>query len=51
MGILFPAVNAINEIGKNVVNIGFENKFSYHLKQKCNSFIKLNKKEVEKFFK
>jgi len=49
-GDFVPAVNAIKEIGKKVVNIGLENKFSYHLKQKCDGFIKLKKEEIEKFF-
>ena len=31
-------------------NIGFETKFSYHLKQECDRFRKLSKKEVELFF-
>ena len=40
----------IKEIGKNVENIGFETKFSYHLKQECDNFRKLSKKEVQTFF-
>jgi len=49
-GDFVPAVLAVKEIGKNVENIGFENIFSYHLKQECDRFNKLSKKEVEKFF-
>ena len=45
-----PAINAVREIGKRVENIGFENKFSYHLKQKCDRFIKLSKSIINMFF-
>ena len=50
-GDFVPAINAIQEIGKKVEDIGFEHKFSFHLKQVCDGFTKLQKKEVEKFFK
>jgi len=49
-GDFVPAVQAVKEKGKNVENIGFENKFSYHLQQTCDKFSKLKKTEVEKFF-
>ena len=49
-GDFVPAVLVVKEIGKNVENIGFEDKFSYHLKQECDSFRKLDKKDIEKFF-
>ncbi|MBI2452374.1 NYN domain-containing protein [Candidatus Pacearchaeota archaeon] len=49
-GDFVPAVLAVKEIGKNVENIGFENVFSYHLKQECDRFRKLSKKEVAQFF-
>ncbi len=49
-GDFVPAILAVKEIGKNIENVGFENKFSYHLKQKCDEFIRLNKKEVEQCF-
>ncbi len=49
-GDFVPAIKAIQEIGKNVENIGFENVFSYHLKQECDGFRKLSKKEVAQFF-
>ena len=49
-GDFVPAINAVQEIDKEVENIGFENKFSYHLKQKCNRFIILKSKEVKQFF-
>ena len=45
-----PAVKAVKEIGKNIENIGFETKFSYHLKQECDKFRIFSKKEVQKFF-
>ena len=49
-GDFVPAVKAIKEIGKNVENIGFENKFSYHLQHECDKFKKLMKNEVIAFF-
>jgi len=49
-GDFVPAVLAVKEKSKNVENIGFENKFSYHLKQISDKFRKLKKKEVEEFF-
>jgi len=49
-GDFVPAVLAVKEIGKNVENIGFENVFSYHLKQECDRFRKLSKEEVAIFF-
>ena len=49
-GDFVPAVQAVQEKGKRVENIGFENKFSYHLKQVCVDFIKLEKEEVKQFF-
>jgi uncharacterized LabA/DUF88 family protein len=45
-----PAVLSVKEIDKKVENIGFENIFSYHLKQKCDRFRKLRKDGVEQFF-
>ena len=50
-GDFVPAINAVQEIGKKVEDIGFENKFSFHLKQVCDKFLKLKKIEVEKLFK
>lgn len=50
-GDFVPAVQAVKEKGKNVENIGFENKFSYHLQQTCDKLKKLRKEEVGKFFK
>ncbi len=49
-GDFVPAVKAVKETGKTVENIGFENKFSYHLQQECDRFTKLNKNIVETFF-
>ena len=49
-GDFVPAVKAVKDIGKNVENIGFENKFSYHLRQKCDKFIQLNKENIKNFF-
>lgn len=45
-----PAVRTIREIGKNIENIGFENKFSYHLQQECDRFLKLKKETIKSFF-
>jgi len=49
-GDFVPAVQAVKEKGKNVENVGFENKFSYHLQQESDKFIKLRKEIVESFF-
>jgi len=49
-GDFVPAINAVQEIGKKVENIGFEHQFSFHLKKVCDKFSKLKKSEVEKFF-
>ncbi len=49
-GDFVPAVLVVKEIGKNVENIGFENVFSYHLKQECDRFRKLGKRELAQFF-
>ena len=49
-GDFVPAVQAVQEKGKNVENIGFENKFSYHLQHVCDNFIKLKKHLIKEFF-
>lgn len=49
-GDFVPAVKIVKETGKNIENIGFENKFSYHLKQECDKFRKLNKDLMESLF-
>jgi len=48
-GDFVPAIKAVKEIGKKVENIGFENKFSWHLKHECDKYLQLNKKEVALF--
>lgn len=50
-GDFVPAIQAVKEKGKNLENVGFETKFSYHLKKECDRFRMLTKKEVKKFFK
>ncbi len=50
-GDFVPAIHAVQDIGKKVKNIGFPNKFSWHLKQECDSFIKLKKEFLESCFK
>lgn len=49
-GDFVPAINAVQEIGKKVEDVGFENKFSFHLKKVCDKFLKLKREEVEEFF-
>jgi uncharacterized LabA/DUF88 family protein len=49
-GDFVPAISAAKEIGKKIENIGFETKFSYHLKQVCDRFRILKREEVETFF-
>ena len=49
-GDFVPAVQALKEVGKNIENIGFETKFSYHLEQECDRSKKMIKKEVKTFF-
>ncbi|MDO8528708.1 MAG: NYN domain-containing protein [Nanoarchaeota archaeon] len=49
-GDFIPAINTVKERGKIVENIGFENKFSWHLKQKSDRFRKLTKQELITFF-
>jgi len=49
-GDFVPAIQAVKEKGKIVENIGFENKFSYHLKQECDIFKILKKGVVNRFF-
>jgi len=49
-GDFVPAIQAVKEKGKNVENIGFENKFSYHLQQESDKFVKLKKEVVKEFF-
>ena len=49
-GDFVPAIQAVKETGKNVENIGFENRVSYHLQQEADKFVKLKKKIIESFF-
>jgi len=49
-GDFVPAIQAVKEKGKKVENVGFENKFSYHLQQESDNFVKLKKEVVEQFF-
>ncbi len=49
-GDFVPAIEAVKEKGKKVETIGFEHKFSWHLKQKSDRFRQLTKKELVKFF-
>ena len=49
-GDFVPVIDAVREIGKNVENVGFEEIFSYHLRQKSNKFIRITKEDVESFF-
>jgi uncharacterized LabA/DUF88 family protein len=49
-GDFIPAIQAVKEKGKNVINIGFQNKFSFYLKQECDEFRKLGKEELELCF-
>ena len=45
-GDFVPAVDAVKELGKKVENIGFPNKFSWHLKNKCDRFRILTEEEL-----
>ncbi|RLG15447.1 NYN domain-containing protein [Candidatus Pacearchaeota archaeon] len=49
-GDFVPAVNAVQEIGKFIENMGFPNKFSWHLRQQCDNFVKLRKNFLEECF-
>ncbi len=49
-GDFVPAIKAVIEKGKKVENIGFENKFSYHLQQESTIFFKLKKEILAKFY-
>ena len=49
-GDFVPVVKAVKEKGKKVENIGFQNKFSWHLKQECDRFRQLKKEELDLFF-
>jgi uncharacterized LabA/DUF88 family protein len=48
-GDFVPAIKVVKEVGKKVENIGFETKFSWHLKNECDKYRQLSKKEVALF--
>lgn len=48
-GDFVPAIKVVKEVGKKVENIGFETKFSWHLKNECDKYRQLSIKEVTKF--
>lgn len=49
-GDFVPVVKAVKEIGKKVEVIGFEKKFSWHLKQNADNFVIVKKQQLEGFF-
>jgi uncharacterized LabA/DUF88 family protein len=49
-GDFVPAIESVKEIGKKVESIGFENRFSWHLKQKSSTFRKIRKNEITDMF-
>jgi len=49
-GDFVPAINAVKEVGKRVENIGFESKFSWHLKNKSDKYRQLSDEDVKSFF-
>ncbi len=49
-GDFVPAIKAVKETGKKVENVGFKNKFSWHLKQTCDRFFSLSKKDLDKMW-
>jgi len=49
-GDFIPAIEAVKEKGKRIENIGFETKFSWHLRQKSDKFRQISKKEIIQFF-
>lgn len=49
-GDFVPAIKAVKEKGKRVENVGFRPKFSWHLKQKSDSFIQFGKEELSSLF-
>ncbi|MCX5869026.1 MAG: NYN domain-containing protein [Proteobacteria bacterium] len=49
-GDFVPAIKLVQEKGKIVENIGFENKFSYHLQHVCLRFYKLKREVVRSLF-
>ena len=49
-GDFVPAIKAVKETGKKVENVGFINKFSWHLKQTCDKLRMLKKDEIDSCF-
>ena len=49
-GDFVPAVEKAKQRMKKVENIGFENKFSWHLKQKCSKFRVIKNEELKTLF-
>ncbi len=49
-GDFVPAIDTVRKKGKIVENIGFENKFSWHLRQKSDKFKQLKKYDLLNFF-
>lgn len=47
-GDFVPAIKAVKEIGKRVENIGFSNKFSWHLKNTCDRCHILRKEDIDR---
>ncbi len=47
-GDFVPVVEVIQELGKHVENAYFEKGYSYHLRQACDNFIKLDKSYFKK---
>jgi len=45
-GDFVPAIKAVKEIGKRVENIGFPNKFSWHLRKTCDRFSQFGDEEL-----
>jgi len=49
-GDFVPAIKIVKERGKKVENIGFDTKFSWHLKHECDRYRQLGKEVMEDFF-
>jgi len=50
-GDFVPAIEAVKEKGKIIENIGFETKFSWHLKQKSDKYKQISINKILEFFK
>jgi uncharacterized LabA/DUF88 family protein len=49
-GDFIPAIKIVKEMGNKVENIGFERKFSWHLKHECDRYRQLSDDDVKSFF-